>query len=50
MTEIVTAPPEARLITSEEWLATGDIGPCELMDGREGGLEGFALPVASLFQ
>ena len=32
-----TAPrttPKARLITGEELLAMGDIGPCELIDGR----------------
>lgn len=34
MTEIVTAPPEAKPITGEELLAMGDIGPCELINGR----------------
>lgn len=29
-----TAPPETKLITGEELLAMGDIGPCELIDGR----------------
>jgi Uma2 family endonuclease len=29
-----TAPPEIRLVTGEELLAMGDIGPCELIDGR----------------
>ena len=28
------APPETKLITGEELLAMGDIGPCELIDGR----------------
>ncbi|MFQ5859132.1 MAG: Uma2 family endonuclease [Anaerolineae bacterium] len=28
------APPATRLITGEELLAMGDIGPCELIDGR----------------
>ncbi len=31
---IVTAPLESKLITGEELLAMGDIGPCELIDGR----------------
>lgn len=30
----VAAPPKTRLITGEELLAMGDIGPCELIDGR----------------
>lgn len=30
----VTAPPATKLITGEELLAMGDIGPCELIDGR----------------
>jgi Uma2 family endonuclease len=30
----VTAPSETKLITGEELLAMGDIGPCELIDGR----------------
>jgi Uma2 family endonuclease len=34
MTVITTAPPETKLITGEELLAMGDIGPCELIDGR----------------
>ncbi|MCS7220491.1 MAG: Uma2 family endonuclease [Anaerolineae bacterium] len=34
MKKFVTAPSEARLITGEELLAMGDIGPCELIDGR----------------
>lgn len=29
-----TAPAEARLITGQELLALGDIGPRELIDGR----------------
>jgi Uma2 family endonuclease len=29
-----TAPSETKLITGEELLAMGDIGPCELIDGR----------------
>lgn len=29
-----TAPAETQLITGEELLALGDIGPCELIDGR----------------
>jgi Uma2 family endonuclease len=28
------APPETKLISGEELLAMGDIGPCELIDGR----------------
>lgn len=28
------APPDTKLITGEELLAMGDIGPCELIDGR----------------
>ena len=33
---VLTAPPKHRikLITGEELLAMGDIGPCELIDGR----------------
>ena len=33
---VLTAPPKQRtkLITGEELLAMGDIGPCELIDGR----------------
>ncbi len=31
---IVIAPPETKLITGEELLAMGDIGPTELIDGR----------------
>jgi len=34
MTTVTTAPPETKLITGEELLAMGDIGPCELIDGR----------------
>lgn len=34
MTTITTAPPETKLITGEELLEMGDIGPCELSDGR----------------
>ncbi len=30
----VSAPVESKLITGEELLAMGDIGPCELIDGR----------------
>ena len=30
----VTAPPKTKLITGQELLAMGDIGPCELIDGR----------------
>jgi Uma2 family endonuclease len=30
----VIAPPETKLITGEELLEMGDIGPCELIDGR----------------
>lgn len=30
----VAAPSETKLITGEELLAMGDIGPCELIDGR----------------
>lgn len=33
-TTVTTAPPETKLITGEELLAMGDIGPCELIDGR----------------
>jgi Uma2 family endonuclease len=29
-----TAPLETKLVTGEELLAMGDIGPCELIDGR----------------
>jgi Uma2 family endonuclease len=28
------APPDPKLITGEELLAMGDVGPCELIDGR----------------
>jgi Uma2 family endonuclease len=31
---VVTAPPKTKLITGKELLAMGDIGPCELLDGR----------------
>jgi Uma2 family endonuclease len=31
---IITAPLETKLITGEELLALGHIGPCELIDGR----------------
>jgi Uma2 family endonuclease len=31
---VVAAPSETKLITGEELLAMGDIGPCELIDGR----------------
>jgi len=31
---VLTAPHETKLITGEELLAMGDIGPCELIDGR----------------
>lgn len=31
---VITAPPEIKLIIGEELLAMGDIGPCELIDGR----------------
>lgn len=31
---LTTKPPETRLITGEELYAMGDIGPCELVDGR----------------
>jgi Uma2 family endonuclease len=30
----VTAPPETKLITGQELLEMGDVGPCELIDGR----------------
>jgi Uma2 family endonuclease len=30
----ITTPPEVKLITGKELLAMGDIGPCELIDGR----------------
>lgn len=30
----LSAPVESKLITGEELLAKGDIGPCELIDGR----------------
>jgi len=32
--EVLTAPHETNLITGEELLAMGDIGSCELIDGR----------------
>lgn len=31
---VLTAPPETKLITGDELLAMGDIGPSELIDGR----------------
>lgn len=31
---VITAPPAAKLITGEDLLAMGDIGRCELIDGR----------------
>lgn len=31
---VLIAPPETKLITGEELLEMGDIGPCELIDGR----------------
>lgn len=31
---VITAPDETKLITGEELLEMGDIGPCELIDGR----------------
>ncbi len=31
---VMTAPPTTKLITGKELLAMGDIGPCELIDGR----------------
>lgn len=31
---VATAPTEIKLITGEELLEMGDIGPCELIDGR----------------
>jgi len=31
---VTTAPSKTKLITGEELLAMGDIGPCELIDGR----------------
>lgn len=31
---VAFAPPKLKLITGEELLAMGDIGPCELIDGR----------------
>jgi Uma2 family endonuclease len=31
---VLTAPPSAKLITGEELLKMGNIGPCELIDGR----------------
>lgn len=30
----IKAPPETKLITGDELLARGDIGRCELIDGR----------------
>jgi Uma2 family endonuclease len=44
---MVTTPTKTPLITGEELLAMGDIGPCELVDGRivpmslTGGVQGF---------
>jgi Uma2 family endonuclease len=44
---MITMPAEAPLITGEELLAMGDIGPCELVDGKivprspAGGVQGF---------
>jgi Uma2 family endonuclease len=32
--QMITAPTETTLITGEELLVMGDIGPCELIDGR----------------
>ena len=31
---VAFAPPKEKLITGNELLAMGDIGPCELVDGR----------------
>ena len=31
---VMTAPPKTSLITGDELLTMGDIGPCELIDGR----------------
>jgi Uma2 family endonuclease len=31
---VIIAPPETKLITGDELLEMGDIGPCELIDGR----------------
>ncbi len=31
---VSAAPTESKLITGDELLAMGDIGPCELIDGR----------------
>lgn len=31
---VITAPAETKLITGEELMAMGDIGPCELVEGR----------------
>jgi len=31
---VATALPETKLVTGEDLLAMGDIGPCELIDGR----------------
>jgi Uma2 family endonuclease len=31
---VTTAPSETKLITGDQLLAMGDIGPCELIDGR----------------
>ena len=31
---MVIAPTQEKLITGEEFLALGDIGPCELVQGR----------------
>ena len=30
----IAVPPETKLITGEELLSMGDIGPCDLIDGR----------------
>lgn len=32
--ETVKSPPAAKLITGDELLGLGDLGPCELIDGR----------------
>ena len=31
---VITAPAETKLITGEELFAMGEIGPCELVEGR----------------